>query len=187
MGKEKLYKAILEKYARLISENESRTIAEMKKMIDKDDLTIQAIISDFKNFDFSFEKDYESTAKKVFDFVCSEIECIEPDININFWLSPSEIFSNKVSDNEDLSVFFCSLLYALGDSLVYVLVMELENLEVHSCVSTEINNRFYLYDLCSKKIIKGEKGEVLEKFSFKNSSIRRLLYRFNNIIYEQFV
>ncbi len=185
--KERMYELLLKKYSQIISEQETRTIAEMKQMIDKNDLTIKALVSDFKEPTYSFEEDYLKTAKKIFEFLIKEIDCVKIDININFWLKPNEILSAKVADPEDFGVLFCSVLYALGDSDAYVLVFELENLEVHSCVVADTKKEFVLFDFCSKKYLSGKKPVVLEKYSFKNAKIRRLLYRFNSKIYEQFV
>lgn len=186
----KLYKLLLDKYADLINESEKRTIGEIKTLVTSDDLTIDAILSDFKKEDYSFERDYLKIAPKILEFVTAEIEYVDPDLNLNYWLTPKEIFANKVGDDEDLAVFLCSLLLGLGDENAEVVIAELDNVKTHAFVITEIKGRFYLLDPSSKNEFNkfsGKKDEVLIKYDFNGTKIRRFLYKFNHFNYEQFL
>jgi len=65
----------------------------------------------------------------------------------------------------------------------------MENLTTHAFVITEFNFKFFLFDPSQKNSFdefSGKKEEVLEKYSFKESKIKRFLYRFNALEYEQF-
>jgi hypothetical protein len=186
----KLYKMLLQKYSDLINEHEKRTIGEIKGLVNGEDLTIQSILTDLKPENYDFEKDYSETAKKVFEFVISEIKFVEPGLNLNYWLSPKEIFLSRVSDDEDLAVFLCSLLLALEDENAVILVCELDNLKTHAVVVTESKNNFTLLDPSQSHDFNdfiGEREEVLQKYSFGEAKIKRLLYKFNHSTYEQFV
>jgi len=186
----KLYRLLLEKYADLINERERRTIGEIKALINAEDLTIQSILGDFKKQDYSFEKDYLAAAENVFRFVQKKIYYVEPEINLNYWLSAKEIFSSKVGDDEDLAVFLCSLLFALGDTKAAVVIAELSNLKTHAFVVTQFQEKFFLLDASQKHGFYdffGKKEEALQKYVFNGAKIKRFLYKFNHDIYEQFM
>lgn len=187
--KDKLHKFLLEKYSEVINEREKKTIGEIKGLIDPDDLSIQSILAELISKNYSFEKNYLEIAREACDFVVKEISFVESDVRINFWLTPTEIIKNKIADDEDLALFFCTLLYALGDEKAFVVVAEMENLTTHAFVITEHKENFYLFDPSQKKPFEefsGKKEEVLEKYSFRDSKIKRFLYRFNALEYEQF-
>jgi len=185
----KFYRFLLEKYSDTINEKEKKTIGEIKGLIDPDDLSIQSILAELIHANYSFEKNYLSVAKEAYEFVVKEISFVESNLRINFWLTPMEIIKQKIADDEDLAVFLCTLLYALGDEKAFVIVAEMENLLTHAFVITEHKDNFYLFDPSQKKefdSFSGKKEEVLEKYSFRNSKIKRFLYRFNSLEYEQF-
>lgn len=186
----KLYRLLLEKYADIINEGEKRTIGEIKSLINGEDLTIQAILSDFMPEKYSFEKDYAKTAPPVLNFITSEIEYVDHELNLNYWLTPKEIFTSKVGDDEDLAVFLCSLLLGLGDEKAEVVIAELDNLKTHAFVITELENKFYLLDPSQKtkfNEFSGNKEDVVAKYSFTKAKIKRFLYKFNHSNYEQFL
>ena len=64
----KLAKFLLEKYSETINEREQRTIGEIKELASGNDLSIQALVEEFKEKPYNFEENYEN-ALKVFDFV----------------------------------------------------------------------------------------------------------------------
>ncbi len=185
----RLYRLLLKKYSDAINEKEKRTIGQIKGLVDKDDMTIQSIVSEFKQKDYSFEKDYFAAAQKCFEFVQKEIDFVKADIEISFWLTPKEIMENKIADDEDLAVFLCSMLFALGDNAASVAISELDNLSTHAFVITEFNDKFLLLDPSQQKPFNsfiGNRENVLENYSFNNAKLRRFLYKFNHEEYEQF-
>ncbi|MEK6942175.1 MAG: transglutaminase-like domain-containing protein [archaeon] len=186
----RLYSLLLNKYSDLINEFEKKTVGEIKAMVNADDLTVQSLVQDFKKEGYSFEKDYFEAARKAFAFISNEIIFVHVDLDINFWLSPKEIMNKKVGDDEDLAVFLCSLLCALGDKKAEVVIAELENMSTHAFVATEINGKMFLLDPSQKHgfaEFSGDKASVLAQYYFGNSKIKRFLYRFNFEKYEQFV
>jgi len=186
----KLCKYLLEKYADIINEREKRTIGEIKALVDGSDLTVQSFVEDFKSPDYSFEKDYEPALKKTFEYVKKEISFVDADLNINYWLSPTELLQVKVADDEDLAVFMCATMKSLGDFKVEVIIAELENLKTHAFALTEINSETLLLDPAQDHAYeeyKGNKVEIIKKYSFQKQKIKRFLYRFNYEKYEQFL
>lgn len=186
----KLTKFLLEKYAEIINEREQRTIGEIKELVSGKDLSVQSLVEDFKENTYSFEENYFFSLKKVFDFMQKEISFVEPDINLNYWLSPKEILDIKVADDEDLAVFLCACMKALGDDKAEVIIAELENLKTHAFVISEFDETFLLLDpsqIHSFEEYKGNKIEVLKKYNFNKQKINRFLYRFNFEKYEQFL
>jgi len=186
----KLYRLLLEKYADLINEKEKRTIGEIKALVNREDLTIQSILADFKKPDYKFETNYFSAAERVLKFVQNEINYVEPEVNLNYWLSAKEIFSSKVGDDEDLAVFLCSLLFALGDEKASVIIAELASLRTHAFVVTVAQGKFFILDPSQKhefSQFSGEKEKALQSYSFNGAKIKRFLYKFNNSAYEQFM
>jgi len=186
----RLYRLLLQKYADLVNEHEKRTIGEIKGLVNSEDLTIQSILSDFKSPDYDFQRDYLEVAGRVFDFVVREIDYVDPEMNLNYWLTAKEVFSAKIGDDEDLAVFLCSLLLALGDEKAAVVIAELNNLRTHAFVVTEFGGKFFILDPSQPHAFKqfsGTKEEALQKYSFKKAKIKRFLYKFNHSTYEQFM
>ncbi|MDD5148548.1 MAG: transglutaminase-like domain-containing protein [Candidatus ainarchaeum sp.] len=186
----RLCRFLLSKYSELINESERRTIGEIKGLVNSDDLTIQSILADLKPQNFGFEKDFLQTAEKIFNFVASEINFAELDTSLNYWLSPKEIFSEKIADDEDIAIFLCSLLLGIGDEKAFVVLAELENLQTHAFVITEFRENFFILDASQGHVFSkfsGNRDKVLMDFSFKGAKIKQFLYKFNHSTYEQFV
>ena len=186
----KLFRLLLEKYADVINEREKRTIGEIKAMVSGDDLTIQSALEQVKPEGYEFEKNYFEAAKKAFEFVCKEIRFVDPKLSLNYWLSPAEIMSERIGDDEDLAVFLCSLLAGLGDENAEVVIAELDNLETHAVVITELDGKFLLLDPSQKhefQKFSGEKEKVLSEYSCNGAKIKGFLYKFNSKNYEQFI
>lgn len=186
----KLSKFLLQKYSDIINEREQRTIGEIKTLVNGSDLTIQSIIREFTEANYEFEKDYSKVLEKLFDFIKDELEFVETNFGINYWLSPKEIMEIKVVDDEDMAAFTCSCMKALGDEKAEVIIAELDNLKTHAFVTTEINGNFLLLDAAQKHEFNkylGDKVSIIRDYKFKEFKIKRFLYRFNYNKYEQFL
>jgi len=189
-AKFRLYKLLLEKYSDLINESERRTIGEIKGLVNPEDLTIQSVLTDFKPKEYDFSRDFLESSEKAFDFVSKEIVFVEPGLSLNFWLSPKEIFSERIADDEDIAIFLCSLLTGLGNESAFVVIAELGNLEIHAFVALDFRDRFFILDPAQKHSFNdfsGTKEEAIAKYSFKGAKIKQFLYKFNHSVYEQFV
>lgn len=185
----RLMRLIIQRYAEHINEKEKKTVGEIKAMINKDDLTISSLASQFMGDNYLFSENYSVACKKAFEFVRDNIEDFELDIGISYWLSPKEIISEKIADDEDKAIFLCSLLYCLGDQSAEVVIVELESSLPHAFVATTVNGEFVILDP-SQKVdfgsFVGLKEEVLAKYSYKGQKIRKFLFKFNKSNYEQF-
>lgn len=186
---QRLYRLILSRHAALLNEREEKTVGEIKALITKDDLTIQSMAEKFRQEGYNFGNHYFQAAEKAYNYVKDEIARVDGDLGVSFWLTPTEIVSEKIGDDEDQAVFLCSLLYALGDDAAECLIAELENASTHAFVATEFKGNFLLLDPMQGAPFRefyGQKKEVLEKYSYNGSRIRRFVYRFNRGNYEQF-
>jgi len=184
-----IYKILLKRHAERISKAEEKTVGEIKAFINSDDLTIQSISQNFKQENYDFEKHYIQAAEKAFNYVRDTITFVKPEVNVSFWLTPKEIASKKIGDDEDQATFLCSLLFALGDTNAEVVVAEMSNGKSHAFVISEFQEKFILLDPSQKHEFRdffGEKKDVLEAFVFDEAHIKRFLYRFNHEKYEQF-
>ena len=180
----RLCRFLLQKYADIINEREQRTIGEIKGLVDGTDLTIQSIVEDTK------EEKYENSLRNTYKFIVDEVHYIDAELSLNYWMSAREIMEIKAADDEDLAVFLCACMKALGDENAEVIIAELDNLQTHAFVSTEINGKFLILDTPQKYDFDkyfGEKTNILSKYTFNESKIKRFLYRFNSDKYEQFL
>ena len=186
----KLYEALLKKYKDLINDSEKKTVGEVKGLVDKHDLTIQLFIGKFKPEGYLFDKNFLETARKCYEFVIKEIDYFKLGFDLNFWLKPEEILKYKIADDEDLAVFLCTTLYALGDDKAEVLICELEDFSTHALTITEFKGEFILLDASQRHGFdhyRGKKDDVLKNYSFQGKKIKRPLYKFNRQAYEQFI
>ncbi|MFH1587913.1 MAG: hypothetical protein ABIA76_01080 [Candidatus Diapherotrites archaeon] len=185
-----LYHVLLEKYSEIINDFEKKTVGELKALVNPDDLTVQGLTNQFKLDGYFFERDYLVTARRAFEFIQNEIEFVKSKIGINFWLTPTEMMKNKIGDDEDQAVLLCSILSGLGDKNAEVVIAEMDDLGSHAFVITEYHGKFVLMDSTQNQHFNefiGEKMDVLKKYSFKGTKIKKFLYRFNKDKYEQFV
>lgn len=188
-AKLKFYRALISRYSDLINEKEQKTVGEIKALVNKDDLTIQSLAQGLMQQGYKFENHYFQSAEKAYNYAKDEIAFVDSDLGLSYWLLPKEIISEKIGDDEDIAVFLCSLLFALGDDDAECVIAELEDAKTHAFVITNFHSKFLLLDPVQKKPFRefyGQKKDVLEKYSFKGSRIKRFLYRFNRSKYEQY-
>ncbi len=186
----KLYRTLLRKYSKEINEREQKTIGEVKALVNGDDLTVQSVVSGFKPEEYDFEKDYLKTAEQAFEFVKKEIFYVKADIPLDYFLSPVEILTGKVADDEDQAVFLCSMLLALEDEGASVVIAELDGLSTHAFVTIDIEGKAFFLDPTQQhefSEFSGSTPEVLKSYSFKGNKIKRFLYKFNRFEYKSFI
>ncbi|MDO8428002.1 MAG: hypothetical protein Q7S92_02200 [Candidatus Diapherotrites archaeon] len=186
----KLYRALLEKYADIINEHERKTIGQLKALVNPENLSIQALLSDFLPENYSFEQDYLTVLEKVYTYLKNEVQCIKTDLNINYWMSTEEILQHQVADDEDIAVLLCACMHALGDKQAFVTIAELSNLSTHAFVLTEYKDQALLLDLFQKYEFQkffGTKVTVLENYTFEETAIKQFMYQFNHFEYKQFL
>lgn len=186
----RLHRLLLEKYSGLINSAETKTVGEIKALVNPDDLTIQALLSSHRPENYSFPSGYLQAASSIYDFIANEISYATAGMNLNFWLTPKEILKEKIGDDSDLAVLLCSLLFGLGDENAFVVVAEMNDLSTHAFVVTEFEGKMLLLDPSQKKPFEEffcEKADIMQRYEFNGSKIKRWLYKFNSRIYEQFI
>ena len=188
----KLCKFLLQKYADIINDREKRTIGEIKELVNGKDLSVQSFVQDLKGNAYLFEDDYEAALRKVLEQVKNEIDFVDADLGINYWLSAKEVLETKVADDEDLAVFMCAIMKALEDDGAEVIIAELDDLKTHAFAATTLKdqNNFLILDPAQEhdfNAFRGTKADVIRKYSFQKQKIKRFLYRFNSEKYEQFL
>jgi len=186
----RLYGVLLKKYAATINEREKKTIGEVKGLVNGDDLTVQSVVSGLKPEKYSFERDFPSAAKKAFGFVKKEIHYAKADLDLDYFLSPLEVMTEKIADDEDQAVFLCSLIFALGDESASVVIAELDDLTTHAFVAIELAGKAYFLDPTQEHAFEqfsGKTEEVLKKYSYAGAKVKRLLYKFNKHEYKSFI
>ena len=97
--------------------------------------------------------------------------------------------SLRTGDDEDLSVFFCSMLNAIGNK-AFVIISELIDSSSHSFVFTNYNGKVFIFDLSQKHSFEefsGNEVDVLRKYSFNGNKIKGFLYKFNSDEYKEFI
>jgi len=185
----RIQKLMLTRYSQIINEREEKTVGDIKALVTKDDLTIQSLCETFKPEGYVFENHFFQAAEKAYNYVKDEIELVDFDINISFWLTPTEIVSEKIGDDEDQAVFLCSLLYCLGDESAECIIAELEDSTTHAFVMTSFEGNSAILDCAQKKPFReyiGAKKDILENYSYNGTRIKRFAYKFNHNNYEQF-
>lgn len=186
----KLYRVLLKKYAEIINQADKKTVGQIKSLITNHDLTIQSLLDELRGDEYVFSRDCLKVAAKAHEFLSTDVRCVKSDIDINFWLSPSEILSEKIGDDEDLAVLMCSIMYSLGDEQAEAVIAEMDDLTTHAFVITELNGKFVLVDPSQRYNFLdfvGNKEKILGKYSFNGAKIKRFLYKFNAKHYEQFL
>ncbi|PIU21126.1 MAG: hypothetical protein COT15_03920 [Candidatus Diapherotrites archaeon CG08_land_8_20_14_0_20_34_12] len=189
-AKVKLCELILRKYAKVINESETKTIGQIKSMVNPDDLSLASFISEFREDAYNYDKNFLEVLRKIFEFIQKEFTYIELDIELNYWLSSKEIITNKIGDDEDLAMFLCNVARALGNKDCFVIMSELSNLTLHSFVLITIGEKNYILDPCQNhkfEQFSGSREEVIQKYTFKQAHIKNFVSMFNDVEYKQFL
>lgn len=190
VNKIKYYSLIINRYKNIINENERKTISEIKASVIPTDLTIKNIVSKFTPIGYDFNKDYIPSLKKIYNYLKSDINVVKNDLKILFWMDFSKIISEKISDEQTISILLCSCMHALDDDFATVDLVLLEGGLVHSFVSTKIKETYYILDIAQNTPFDTFKAENLNKlfkeYSFKNKKIVKRIYSFNNLDYTDY-
>ena len=177
--KSELYKTILLRYQDMIEQSESKTIAEMKGMIRPEDKSViemkDSIIATCHPY--IYEEKFPEAFKMAVSRLCM-IKTVK--LPIEFWLSNdfSEMLALGAGDGMDKAIFLCSLLRALGNSDVWVVVTSARKSYVVSSFWEEST----LVDVETCEQAGGPtREEVLKALSEKS----KVLYAFNDKEYEE--
>jgi hypothetical protein len=173
-----LLELIIDRYKSTIEQTETKTIADLKKMINPNDEEVKRIAeqisSEFKPY--IYDKHFLEAAKKAHDFIRT-IRTIR--IPIDFWLMPHDVIKLRGGDPMDKAIFLCSILIKLDNNESYVIVGINEGTKV--AVIFKFNNSWYMVDPTGKEMISGDKEEIIKKWFGEE----KYIYEFNNNYYNQ--
>ncbi|MCS7109423.1 MAG: hypothetical protein NZ903_01345 [Candidatus Micrarchaeota archaeon] len=174
----KLLELIIERYKSTIEQSETKTIADIKAMVNPKDPEVIRISNEIKSKfkPYIYERDFISAAKEAHETI-RRIRTIR--IPIDFWLSPKDIIKLRGGDPMDKAVFLCSILIALDNYDSFVIVGIDDGTKV--AVSFKFNDVWYFLDPTGNEIISGKKEELLEKWMSEEKEV----YEFNNLNYNQ--
>lgn len=181
------YRAILEKFSPLLQEKATKTVGEIKALVDEDDLTVQMLAEEFRSDEeMSFWEKLSAFCIKLREHV----QIVQNDSAINCWFTPQEIMENKVADDEDVAVLVAAVSKALGADDVFVVIVELNNNQPHAFNLVKKDEKWAAIDASQPEKEPFPKNstmeEALDSFRVGDEPIKRALYRFNRESYEQF-
>ncbi len=174
----KLLELIIDRYRSTIEQSETKTIADIKAMVNTKDEEVKKISQEIKSKfkPYIYERDFLAAAREAHEFV-RKIRTIRTPID--FWLMPKDIVRLKGGDPMDKAIFLCSILIALDNYDSYVVVGINDGTKV--AVSFKFKDEWYFMDPTGSEIINGKKEELIEKWMSDEKDI----YEFNNIYYNK--
>lgn len=174
----RFYELVLNRYRQMIEQSESKTIADLKALINPHDETIlrmkEEIVSNMRPY--IYEQHFNAAAESAHKLV-RELRTLKNPID--FWLTPKDLVTLRGGDPMDKAVFLCSLLISLDNPDAYVIVGVNNGIKV--AVIYKHNETWRLLDTTSRATISGEKDKIIEEWF----GGERQIYEFNNVYYNQ--
>jgi len=180
-----LYSILVSRYKDHFDENETRTIPELKELIQPDNEHIKDIINKI-----SKETDPETHLLEACEKAVGEIGDVHsaPGLDVPFWISIEEMLENNVADYEDKAILLCSILRKLGaDSSV--LIIELTDGSTRPLVIISLEDKVVLLDPNKGHSFYqyfDSRPVVLDEYEFDGNKISRILYMFNDREYKSY-
>ncbi|MEM3455051.1 MAG: hypothetical protein QXF07_02095 [Candidatus Micrarchaeia archaeon] len=174
----KLLELIIDRYRSTIEQSETKTIADIKAMVNTKDEEVKRISEEIKSKfkPYIYERDFIAAAKEAHEYI-RRIRTIRTPID--FWLMPKDIIKLRGGDPMDKAVFLCSILIALDNYDSYVVVGINDGTKV--AVSFKFKDEWYFIDPTGSEMINGKKEELIEKWMSEEKDI----YEFNNVNYNK--
>ncbi|MEM3408006.1 MAG: hypothetical protein QXW80_01745 [Candidatus Micrarchaeia archaeon] len=174
----KLLELIIDRYRSTIEQSETKTIADLKAMINPRDEEVKRISEEIKSKfkPYIYERDFIAAAKEAHEYI-RRIRTIRTPID--FWLMPKDIIKLRGGDPMDKAIFLCSILIALDNYDSYVVVGINDGTKV--AVSFKFKDEWYFIDPTGSEMINGKKEELIEKWMSDEKDI----YEFNNVHYNK--
>jgi len=174
----RFYELALGRYRQTIERSESKTIADLKALVEPNEETVikvkDEIVAGMRPY--IYDKHFPITAEAAHKVVREMRTLKNP---IDFWLTPKELMSLRGGDPMDKAVFLCSLLIALENPDAYVIVGVDGGIKV--AVGYRFNDEWRLLDTTSRATISGDKEKIIKEWF----GDERQIYEFNNIHYNQ--
>ncbi|MCX6778298.1 MAG: hypothetical protein NT157_05450 [Candidatus Micrarchaeota archaeon] len=176
-----LYKHIIERYREQIEAGESKTIPELRGLVNPNDKTVAAIADHMRGsfHPYVYEEKFLLAARKAFEFVRDDIEL--ESLPVDFWLYPEDIVELGVADAVDKAMLLCSLLIALENESARV-VVETDGTR-RAFVTFDFKGSFHILDPVQDIFESGVKEDLIRKHVQGDNY--KLVYEFNNKEYEE--
>jgi hypothetical protein len=171
-----LYQLLVSRYKDHIEGNETKTVPDVKSLVQPTNSNIIPIVQKIKTDNKDFMKQFQSAYEYV-----DEIHSV-PFIGATLWLSIKEMLDNKVADYEDKAILLCSILRALGANAL-VLVALMTDGSNRPIVLLNMKDKSIMLDPNTKHdFIKfvGKRNELIRQFSVDGNRIKRIQYEFND-------
>ncbi len=171
-----LYKLIIDRYRDKIEEYETRTVVDLKGMIQPHNEKIKEILDSIKEdfHPYVYDEHFLQASKTCYSYVSSFKTLSMP---VSFWLDFSDMQKLRAGDEIDKSIMLCSLLRSLGSENAKVFVTDTKK----SYVLFQFAGKSYVAGHSQKELSEKETGEAaLEALNGK------ILYSFNDKEYEDF-
>ena len=171
-----LYQLLVSRYKDHIEGNETKTVPDVKSLVQPTNSNIVPIVQKIKTENKDFMKQFQSA----YDYV-DEIHSV-PYIGATLWLSVKEMLDNKVADYEDKAILLCSILRALGANAL-VLVALMTDGSNRPIVLLSMKDKSIMLDPNTKHdFIKfvGKRNDLIRQFSVEGNRIKRIQYEFND-------
>jgi hypothetical protein len=171
-----LYQLLVSRYKDHIEGNETKTVPDVKSLVQPTNSNITPIVQKIK----SENKDFMKQFQNAYEYV-DEIHSV-PYIGATLWLSVKEMLDNKVADYEDKAILLCSILRALGANAL-VLVALMTDGSNRPLVLLSMKDKSIMLDPNTKHdFIKfvGKRNDLIRQFSVEGNRIKRIQYEFND-------
>ncbi|MDO8340123.1 MAG: hypothetical protein Q7T16_05715 [Candidatus Burarchaeum sp.] len=177
-----LYRRVIERYRDMIEKAETKTVTELRSLIVPEDPEVvklrDEILEEFRPY--IYQQHFEQVARKAYQYVLGELA--NEELPVDFWLEPRDMIELRAADEMDKAVLLCSLLRSLECETAKVVVES--NGERHVFVGFQVGGRYVLMDPAHKKIVEGEREDVLIK---QFGGGRKNVYEFNDKEYDEIV
>lgn len=178
----RLYQLILQRYRERIESDETKSIADLKLLVQPLHPLIQEEKHKLTNqFHPYIYTEHWQLAAELALRRCQEFTVVRLPLSV--WLSFGDIVQLGAGDETDLTIFFCSLLRALEFSHTWVaLNQEKEPAVIYGRQSDGSQGHFFAVSLSKGLLAQGGKDEVFKSLNQKS----KLLYAFNDREYVDF-
>lgn len=176
------YSKILEKYSEYINNSEFKTVPQLKKLINPNDLGVLKVKRVIEEQLKSKSQERVHLFQSFFYFV-SSLKNLGLSSSVSFWFTPSEVLEIGGADVFDKCIFMACLLAASGEKPV-IAVFLLENAERRPVVKLQLSSKVVYFDFVDKVSIKVEKEEELKKI--KEKQVIKTLFDFSQDEYNEY-
>ncbi|MFH1221950.1 MAG: hypothetical protein V1492_02595 [Candidatus Micrarchaeota archaeon] len=167
-----IYLLMLGRYKDLINEKETKTITEIRSLINPRHPFIEQLRKKMIPEDYSYEKNFSTALSKAVEYMRAIETC---EFAVSFWMTFEEMDKLEAADTPNKSLLFASLLRSFGAESTRVLVTK----SGAYYVTFLYDGRNYLFSPKNNSLLAGDDvSKLLAEDSPRHS--------FNDVVYENF-